>query len=116
MVQLFHSISVGGPDRFGLAQTMAPWPIRLMQVQLSLVYLVSVQAKLSGKFWADGAAASYTWRTDGRWALLSAPEWLSDNAILVNVRDVGHPADRVGDRRSRLESAVAVLVHWPPAS
>ena len=74
---------------FWSAQTMAPWPIRLMQVQLSLVYLVSVQAKLSGKFWADGAAASYTWRTDGRWALLSAPEWLSGNAILVNVATWG---------------------------
>jgi hypothetical protein len=86
---------------FRSAQTMAPWPIRLMQVQLSLVYLVSVQAKLSGKFWADGAAASYTWRTDGRWALLSAPEWLSANAILVNAATWG---------TLLIELAIAVLV------
>ena len=86
---------------FWSAQTMAPWPIRLMQVQLSLVYLVSVQAKLSGKFWADGAAASYTWRTDGRWALLSAPEWLSANAILVNAATWG---------TLLIELAIAVLV------
>ena len=70
---------------FWSAQTRAPWPIRLMQVQLSLIYLVSVQAKLTGKAWADGSAAFYTWRTDGRWALLPVPEWLSANAILVNV-------------------------------
>jgi hypothetical protein len=72
-----------------------------MQVQLSLVYLVSVQTKLSGKFWADGAAASYTWRTDGRWALLSAPEWLSANAILVNAATWG---------TLLIELAIAVLV------
>ena len=69
---------------FWSAQTQAPWPIRLMQVQLSLIYVTTVVGKLAGNYWADGSAASYAWRTDGRWALLSAPEWLSGNAILVN--------------------------------
>ncbi len=70
---------------FWSAQTLAPWPIRLLQVQLTVIYLVSVQGKLSGgKSWADGSAVFYAWRTDGRWALLPPPEWLSANAILVN--------------------------------
>jgi hypothetical protein len=69
---------------FWSAQTLAPWPIRLLQIQLTLIYLVSVQAKLINKPWADGSAAYYAWRTDGRWALLPVPEWLADNAILVN--------------------------------
>jgi hypothetical protein len=86
---------------FWSAQTLAPWPIRLMQVQVSLIYLVSVQAKLSGKSWADGSAASYTWRTDGKWALLPAPEWLSANAILVNAATWG---------TMLIELAIAVLV------
>lgn len=93
---------------FWSAQTLAPWPIRLMQVQLSLIYLVSVQAKLSGKSWTDGSAASYTWRTDGRWALLPAPEWLSANAMLVNAVTWGTLV---------IELAIAVLVwnrRWRP--
>jgi hypothetical protein len=86
---------------FWSAQTLARWPIRLMGLQLSLVYLVSVQAKLSGKFWADGSAASYTWRTDGRWAFVSVPEWLAANAVLVNVATWATMA---------IELAIAVLV------
>lgn len=69
---------------FWSAQTRAPWAVRLMQVQLSMIYLVTVQAKLAGRSWLDGSAVFYAWRTDGRWALLPAPEWLANNAILVN--------------------------------
>jgi hypothetical protein len=87
---------------FWSAQTLAPWPIRLLQVQVTLIYLVSVQAKLSGgKSWADGSAVFYAWRTDGRWALLSTPEWLSANAILVNALTWGTLV---------IELAIAVLV------
>jgi hypothetical protein len=86
---------------FWSAQTRAPWPIRLMQVQLSLIYLVSVQAKLTDKSWAHGSAAFYTWRTDGRWALLPPPEWVSANAILVNVATWGTLV---------IELAIAILV------
>lgn len=71
---------------FWSAQTLAPWPIRLMQIELTLIYLVSVQAKLSGgKDWVNGSAAYFTSRTDGRWALLEPPNWLLGNALLVNV-------------------------------
>jgi Vitamin K-dependent gamma-carboxylase len=69
---------------FWSAQTRSPWPIRLLQVQLSVIYLVTVQAKLASKSWVDGSAVFFAWRTDGRWALLPAPEWLATNAILVN--------------------------------
>ena len=71
---------------FWSARTLARWPVRLLQVQLSLIYLVSVQAKLSGgKDWVDGSAAFYTSRTDGRWAWVEVPDWLFGNAVLVNV-------------------------------
>jgi hypothetical protein len=87
---------------FWSAQTMAQWPIRLLGVQLSLIYLVSVQAKLSGgKDWVDGSAAFYTSRTDGRWAWVEVPEWLFGNAVLVNVATWTTLA---------VELAVAVLV------
>lgn len=87
---------------FWSAQTLAPWPIRLLQVQMTLIYLVSVQSKLyGGRDWVDGSAAFYAWRTDGRWALLAVPEWLSSNAILVNVASWG---------TLLVELAIAVLV------
>lgn len=69
---------------FWSALTLAPWPVRLLQVQLTLIYLFAVQAKLSDKTWVDGAALLYAWDTDGKWALISAPEWVSANAVLVN--------------------------------
>ena len=86
---------------FWTAQCRAPWPIRLMQVQLSVIYLVSVQAKLSGKPWVDGYAVAYAWRTDYKWAILPAPQWMSENAIIVNVATWGTLA---------IELAIAILV------
>ncbi len=69
---------------FWSAQTRAPWAVRLLQVQLTLIYVVSVQAKLAGDTWLEGSAVSYAWRTDGRWAFLPVPEWLAANAFVVN--------------------------------
>jgi hypothetical protein len=74
---------------FWSAQSLATWPIRLLQIQLTLIYLVSVQAKLVNKPWTDGSAVFYAWRTDGRWALLPVPEWLAGNAIAVNAATWG---------------------------
>jgi hypothetical protein len=90
---------------FWSAQSRAPWPIRLMQVQLSVIYLVNVQAKLAGDAWVDGSAASYAWRG---WPLFLAPEWLTGNALLVNMATWG---------TILIELAIAVLVwnrRWRP--
>jgi hypothetical protein len=86
---------------FWSAQTIAQWPTRLLQVQMTLIYLVAVQAKLSDKSWEDGSASFYAWRTDGRWALLEVPQWLAGNAILVNAATWGTLV---------VESALAILV------
>lgn len=93
---------------FWSAQSRAPWPVRLLQVQLTVIYLFSVQGKLSGDTWLEGSAASYAWRTDGRWAFLPAPEWLAANAVLVNAVTWG---------TLLIELAIAVLVwnrRWRP--
>lgn len=86
---------------FWSAQTRSVWPVRLLQVQLSVIYLVSVQAKLTGKTWTEGSAVFYAWRSDGRWATLPTPEWLADSAILVNALSWGTLV---------IELAIAVLV------
>jgi hypothetical protein len=86
---------------FWTAQCRAPWPIRLMQVQLSVIYLVGVQTKLSGKPWVDGSAVSYAWRTDYERAILPAPQWIVGNALIVNAATWG---------TLLIELAIAVLV------
>ncbi|MGH3675915.1 MAG: HTTM domain-containing protein [Mycobacterium sp.] len=93
---------------FWSAQCRAPWLIRLMQVQLSVIYLVSVQAKLRGRTWVDGTAVSYAWREDQGLALIPAPEWLSTNGLIVNVATWGTIV---------IELAIAILVwnrRWRP--
>ena len=47
---------------FWSAQTKANWPIRLIQVQLSLIYLAAARSKLSGETWLNGTAVSYALR------------------------------------------------------
>jgi hypothetical protein len=86
---------------FWSAETVAPWAIRFLQVLVSVIYLVTAQAKLAGRTWVEGSAVSFAWRTDGRWALLPAPEWMADNAILVNALTWG---------TLLVELAIAVLV------
>ncbi|MGH3561016.1 MAG: HTTM domain-containing protein [Mycobacterium sp.] len=70
---------------FWSAQCRAPWATRLLQVQLSVMYLVSVLYKLNGETWINGTAVSYTWRHESQFALLPAPHWLYNSPLLVNV-------------------------------
>jgi uncharacterized membrane protein YphA (DoxX/SURF4 family) len=49
-------------DRFWEFPARAPWALRLIQVQISVLYLASVWLKLHGPFWRDGTAVSYAVR------------------------------------------------------
>ena len=69
---------------FWSAQVRAPWGLRLLQLQLSIVYLASVRWKMSGDAWPRGTAVSYALRLPDM-TLLPAPHWFTANAILVNV-------------------------------
>jgi hypothetical protein len=73
---------------FWSAQTRAPWSIRLMQCQLSLIYLATVRAKLSGTTWPDGTAVSYALQL---WdmLLLPVPSFIKTNALLMNLATWG---------------------------
>jgi hypothetical protein len=42
----------------------ATWPLRLIQVQLSLIYIGTVWAKLRGHTWPDGDAVAYAFRLE----------------------------------------------------
>ena len=95
--------------RFWSAEERTRWPIRLMQVQLSLIYFFSAQTKFVGEAWNDGTAASYPWRVYRDWAILPAPQWVAENAYLVNVATWGTDGDRTIARNPGMESAVSVL-------
>lgn len=69
---------------FWSAQSRPPWPLRLMQVQLSIIYLSSVLIKLTGQSWPQGTAVSYALRLVDMQRLPS-PDWLTRNALLMNV-------------------------------
>jgi ABC-type multidrug transport system fused ATPase/permease subunit len=90
--------------RFWSAECRSRWPVRLMQLQLSLIYFFSAQSKLRGDEWNEGSAVSFPWRTFHDWAILPAPQWLAESAVLVNAVTWGTLV---------LEFALAILV-WNP--
>jgi hypothetical protein len=68
---------------FWSAQTLPNWPIRLIQVQMSIIYVTSVQTKLTGQTWLDGTAVSYALRLQDM-QRIPVPDWLTTNAPLMN--------------------------------
>lgn len=90
-------------DSFWSAQIRPNWPIRLLQVQFSIVYLAAVQAKLAGQPWLNGTAVSYVLRIEDM-ARLPLPRWLVANAIAMNAATWAVLA---------IELALAILVWFP---
>ena len=88
---------------FWSAQSRPNWPIRLMQVQLSIVYLFAVQSKLAGQPWLSGTAVSYVLRIEDM-KRIPAPEWLAANALVMNAATWSVLA---------IELSVGILVWFP---
>jgi hypothetical protein len=107
---LFLALSSGGAalsldqrrrtGSFWSAQSRAPWPVRLMQIQLSLIYLFTVQVKLEGTTWLNGTAVSYSLQNK-EYRLLPVPQWIVTNPVLTNVATWGTLA---------IELAIGILV------
>jgi hypothetical protein len=78
----------------------APWALRLIQVQLTIVYLSSVWAKARGQAWNDGTAVSYALRLTDL-ARFPVPDELARSALAANVLTYGTLAT---------ELAIAILI------
>lgn len=76
------------------------WPLRLVQIQLSLGYLFSAWAKVQGDTWTDGTAVGYALRI-GDLVRFPVPGALLDNLVVVNLLTYGTLAS---------ELALAVLI------
>jgi hypothetical protein len=74
--------------RLWSAQVRAPWPIRLLQLQLSIVYLASVRWKMAGTAWPEGTAVSYALRLKDM-LILPVPQWFIHSAFLMNAATWG---------------------------
>ena len=87
-------------DRFWEFPARAPWALRLIQIQLSVVYLSTVWQKARGSYWTDGTAVSYALRLEDL-QRFPVPAPVSDSLTLANVATFGTLAT---------ELALAVLV------
>jgi hypothetical protein len=73
---------------FWSAQQRPQWAVRLLQVQMSLIYLASALSKINGATWPQGTAVSYALRLPDL-VLLSPPHWVTNSALLMNVATWG---------------------------
>lgn len=87
-------------DRFWEFPLRAPWALRLMQIQLSVIYLSTVWGKLQGDLWRNGTAVSYALRIDDI-QRFPTPSFLTDSVVLSEFATFGTLA---------LELALAILV------
>lgn len=76
------------------------WALRLIQVQLSVIYLSSVWTKVRGTTWNDGTAVSYALRT-GELVRLELPAQITESVVVSNLATYGTLA---------LELGLAVLI------
>ncbi len=87
-------------DRFWEFPNRSPWALRLMQVQLSMIYLFTVWIKVRGETWNNGTAFSYSVRV-GELVRLELPAWMTTSVVVSNVATYSTLA---------IEFAMAVLV------
>jgi hypothetical protein len=64
------------------------WPIRLMQVQLTVIYLAAVWAKVRGTTWNNGTAVSYALRIEDL-ARFPVPHFMATSPLIVSVLTYG---------------------------
>jgi len=91
-------------ERFWDAPLRSPWALRLMQVQLSILYITAVWAKLQGQAWNDGSAVHYAFSA-GDIHRFPLPNFLVNDPLIVNLETYGTLA---------IEASLGILV-WKRA-
>ncbi|WP_254507806.1 HTTM domain-containing protein [Anatilimnocola floriformis] len=65
---------------------LAPaWPLRLLQLQMVVIFVSAALFKLGGTPWWDGSALSYVIRLDDTFGRFSIPAWPFEMPILVRL-------------------------------
>ena len=89
-------------DDFWTSPERPPWALRLVQLQVVAIYLVTVVEKLRSPSWRDGTALYYAFRSP-EVVRARVPEWLVHQSTAIHVMTYGLLA---------VEVAIVVLV-WP---
>ena len=71
-------------NSFWSAQTRAPWPLRLLQIQLTVVYVATFAARMTGDMWPAGTALSYALRLEDM-LIVRVPQLISGSPLMMNV-------------------------------
>jgi hypothetical protein len=66
----------------------AIWPLRLVQVQVSILYIAAVWAKVRGQTWNDGTAVSYAFRIEDI-SRFPVPSFVTDSLVISNLLTFG---------------------------
>jgi hypothetical protein len=61
------------------------WPLRLVQIQWTLIYLSSAMEKFNGPEWLDGTALYYVSRLDDMFGKFPVPAVLFDSMIAIKL-------------------------------
>jgi Vitamin K-dependent gamma-carboxylase len=75
-------------EDFWAFPTRSIWPLRLVQIQVSILYLSAVWAKVRGTTWNDGTAVSYAFRIDDI-ARFPVPDFITDSILIANLLTYG---------------------------
>jgi hypothetical protein len=75
-------------DRFWEFPFRAPWVLRFMQIQLSIIYLTAVWSKVQGTTWNNGTAVSYAMRLSDV-TRFPPPAFLTHSALISNLMTYG---------------------------
>lgn len=61
------------------------WPLRLVQIQMTLIYISNVWEKLNGSDWVDGVALYYVSRLEDAFGRFPVPGFLFQSLTAINV-------------------------------
>jgi hypothetical protein len=75
-------------ERFWEFPLRAPWAVRLIQIQLSVLYVSTVWSKLRGSSWNDGTAVSYSMRIEDL-VRFRTPSFITDSLLISNLMTFG---------------------------
>lgn len=92
-------------DSFWQFPRRAPWGQRLIQIQISVVYLFTLWLKIQGDRWVDGTAVSDALKL-GDLVRLELPDGLTDSLLVANLMTYGTLV---------VELALAILIWHRPA-
>jgi hypothetical protein len=76
------------PGRFWEFPARPVWPLRLMQIQLSVIYIAGLWVKFQGTAWNDGTAVGYALRVSDL-TRLPVPDFFKDSAVVANLLTYG---------------------------